>query len=106
MDSIIKEDLDRILGDVRSDVFEGKRVLVSGGSGFLGSWICDVLVLSGASVVCLDNLSTGLLENVDHLKGTSNFELERGDVCSYTSRMKFDHIFHMASRPAPEDYQK
>jgi len=106
MDSIIKEDLDRILGDVRSEAFEGKRVLVSGGSGFLGSWICDVLVLSGARVVCLDNLSTGLFENVDHLKGRRGFEFERADVTSHVEGGKFDMVFHLASRPSPEDYQK
>src|SRR3989304_4668975 len=106
MDSIIKEDLDRILGDVRSEAFEGKRVLVSGGAGFLGSWIWDVLVLSGAKVVCLDNLSTGLFENVDHLKGRQGFEFERADVTSYVSKGKFDLVFHLASRPSPEDYQK
>ncbi len=106
MDAITKEDLDRILGDVRSEAFQGKRVLVSGGSGFLGSWVCDFLVLAGARVVCLDNLSTGLFENVDHLKGTKGFEFERADVSAYVGRGKFDLVFHLASRPSPEDYQK
>src|SRR3990172_2931531 len=106
MDAVIKEDLDRILGDVRSEAFEGKRVLVSGGSGFLGSWVCDVLVLSGAKVVCLDNLSTGLFENVDHLKGRQGFEFERAEVTSHVEGGNFDIVFHLASRPSPEDYQK
>ncbi len=106
MDSIIKEDLDSIRKSVPTETFEGKRVLVSGGAGFLGSWVCDVLVMAGARVVCLDNLSTGLFENVEHLKGTGSFVFERGDVASYSSRGKFDLIFHLASRPSPEDYQK
>lgn len=106
MDPIIKEDLETIRKSIRADAFEAKRVLVSGGAGFLGSWICDVLTLCGASVVCLDNLSTGLFENVEHLKGTRGFEFEKGDVCNYAGRKKVDMVFHMASRPAPEDYQK
>ncbi len=101
MDAITKEDLDRILGDVRSEAFQGKRVLVSGGSGFLGSWVCDFLVLAGARVVCLDNLSTGLFENVDHLKGTKGFEFERADVSSYVGRGKFDLVFHLVAGLRP-----
>ncbi len=82
MDSIIKEDLETIKKSVRGDAFEGKRVLVSGGAGFLGSWVCDVLMMSGCKVVCLDNLSTGLFENVDHLKGTRGFEFELSEASS------------------------
>jgi UDP-glucuronate decarboxylase len=106
MDALIREDLDTIKKSISSEVFGGKNVLVTGGAGFLGSWICDVLTMSGSRVVCLDNLSTGVFDNVDHLKGTKNFEFEKVDTCEYTGRKKFDFIFHMASRPAPEDYQK
>lgn len=65
-----------------------------------------MLVLCGASVVCLDNLSTGLFENVEHLKGTRGFRFEKGDVVSYSGRGRFDFVFHLASRPSPEDYRK
>jgi UDP-glucuronate decarboxylase len=106
MDAIIAEDLDTIKKSIRSDAFDGKNVLVTGGAGFLGSWICDVLTRTGSRVVCLDNLSTGVFDNVQHLKGTKNFEFQKADTCEYSGRRKFDLIFHMASRPAPEDYQK
>ncbi len=106
MDSTIREDLDAIKKSIRPDYFDGKNVLVTGGSGFLGSWICDVLLMSGSKVVCLDNLSTGVFDNVQHLKGTKNFEFLKADTCDYPGRRKFDLIFHMASRPAPEDYQE
>ncbi len=88
------------------DYFEGKSVLISGGSGFLGSWICDVLIIGGSRVFCLDNLSTGIFENIDHLKGEKGFRFEKLDVCSFAGRAKFDLVLHFASRPAPEDYQK
>lgn len=106
MDPIIKRDLETTLESVPSEFFEGKRALVSGGSGFLGSWICDVLTRSKAGVVCIDNLSTGVFENVEHLKGSKGFEFVREDVCKYSGGKKVDLIFHLASRPAPEDYQK
>lgn len=106
MDALIREDLDTINKAIRPDAFAGKNVLVTGGAGFLGSWICDILTISGSRVVCLDNLSTGVFDNVEHLKGTKNFEFEKVDTCEYTGRKRFDLIFHMASRPAPEDYQK
>jgi len=106
MDPLIREDLQTIRKSIHSESFDGKNVLVTGGSGFLGSWICDVLTTSGSKVVCLDNLSTGVFDNVEHLKGTKSFEFEKVDTCEYKGRIKFDLIFHMASRPAPEDYQK
>jgi len=57
-------------------------------------------------VVCLDNLSTGLFENVEHLKGARGFEFENGDVCNFSSGTRIDLVLHLASRPSPEDYQK
>ena len=106
MDAIIREDLKQIKGSIDPGPFQGKRVLVSGGSGFLGSWICDVLSQIGSKIICVDNLSTGLVENVEHLKGTRGFEFEKADVCTYSKNPKVDMVFHLASRPAPEDYQK
>jgi UDP-glucuronate decarboxylase len=106
MDPLIGEDLQTIKKSIRPESFDGKNVLVTGGAGFLGSWICDILTTSGSKVLCLDNLSTGVFDNVEHLKGTKSFEFEKVDTCEYAGRKKFDLIFHMASRPAPEDYQK
>ncbi len=105
-DPIIEEDLATIKKSIDHEAFQGKRVLVSGGSGFLGSWICDVLNQVGSRIICLDNLSTGVFENVEHLKGTKGFEFEKADVCTYSRKPKVDMVFHLASRPAPEDYQK
>ena len=105
-DETIKEDLEAIKRSIDANAFDGKRVLVSGGAGFLGSWICDILVEVGSRTTSLDNLSTGVLENIEHLKGTKGFEFEKADVCTYSGNPKVDIIFHLASRPAPEDYQK
>jgi len=77
MDSIIREDIEQIKRSIDVEAFRGKSVLVSGGSGFLGSWICDVLSQVGSRIICLDNLSTGVFENVEHLKGTKGFEFEK-----------------------------
>src|SRR2546422_9263642 len=106
MDAIIKEDIEQIKKSIDTEAFREKSVLVSGGSGFLGSWICDVFSEIGSRVICLDNLSTGVFENVQHLKGTKGFEFEKADVCTYSRNPKVDMVFHLASRPAPEDYQK
>ncbi len=105
-DAIIKEDIDQIKKSIDPEAFREKSVLVSGGSGFLGSWICDVLSQLGSRIICVDNLSTGVIENVEHLKGTKGFEFEKADVCTYSRSPKVDMVFHLASRPAPEDYQK
>lgn len=106
MDSIIREDIDQVKKSINPEPFSGKNVLISGGSGFLGSWICDALNQTVSRIVCLDNLSTGVFENIEHLKGTKGFEFEKADVCTYSKSPKVDFVFHLASRPAPEDYQK
>jgi len=90
--------------NVNEDVFKGKRILVTGGAGFLGSWICDVLVKLGAKVFCLDNLSTGRMENIKHLSNNKNFSFIRADVNEWNPVKKFDYIIHSASLPSPEEY--
>jgi len=106
IDQIIFEDVERIKGDLKREDFERKRVLVTGGAGFIGSWICDVFMSSDAEVDCLDNLSTGKMENVDHLLGKSEFKFINEDVCTFKGGMKYDYILHLASCASPEEYQQ
>jgi UDP-glucuronate decarboxylase len=105
MDNIIREDLEKIKNAVKGDGFEGKRVLVTGGAGFIGSWLCDVLLGFGAHVTAVDDLSTGRLRNIDHLTENSSFRLVTSDVCAFESKEKFDFIFHMAAHASPDEYQ-
>ena len=70
MDPIITEDIGQIKKSIDHNPFTGKSVLISGGSGFLGSWICDALNQTVSKIICLDNLSTGVFENIQHLMGT------------------------------------
>ena len=105
IDQIIFEDVERIKGDLRREDFEGKRALVTGGAGFIGGWLCDVLVSFDAEVDCLDNLSTGKRENMDHLLGKSKFKFINEDVCTFEADIKYDYILHLASRASPEEYQ-
>jgi len=79
--------------------------LVTGGAGFLGSYLCDTLVEAKADVDCLDNFSTGLKENIDHLLNHENFSLIKEDVCNFKSNGKYDLVLHFASRASPEEYQ-
>lgn len=59
---------------------ERKRILVTGGAGFLGSHLCDHLIEQGNDVICMDNLFTGRKENIRHLMGNPYFEFIRHDV--------------------------
>lgn len=106
IDQIIDEDVKRIKGDLRGEDFEGKRVLVSGGGGFIGSWLCDVFMSFDAETVCLDNLSTGKMKNIDHLVKKSKFKFINQDVCTFRSDVKYDYVLHLASRASPEEYQQ
>jgi UDP-glucuronate decarboxylase len=104
MDHIIREDLEKIKCTVKSDAFEGKTVLVTGGAGFIGSCLCDVLVGFGADVTAVDDMSTGRIKNIDHLAENPKFKLIKTDVCAFKSEEKFDLILNMAGHASPDEY--
>lgn len=80
------------------------RVLVTGGSGFIGSFICERLVAAGAEVLCVDNFFTGSRSNVAPLMDAPNFELMRHDV-TFPLYVEVDRIFNMACPASPFHYQ-
>src|SRR5207248_7450699 len=81
-----------------------KRVLVTGGSGFLGSHLCEKLVGSGAHVICVDNFFTGAHANVQALSGHANFELIRHDI-TFSLYVEVDEIYNLACPASPVHYQ-
>ena len=105
MDKIIRQDLEKIKRTVEGDAFAEKKVLVTGGAGFIGSWLCDVLVAFGADVTAVDDLSTGRTKNIDHLTKNALFKLVKSDVSAFECKEKFDFILHMAGHASPDEYQ-
>lgn len=105
IDEIIIEDIAKIESFVKGDEFAGRKALVTGGAGFIGSWLCDVLIGFEAEVTCVDDFSTGRMRNIDHLRKKPKFGLEKCDVCSFKSEDRFDFILHMAGHASPEEYQ-
>ncbi len=83
---------------------EIKRILVTGGAGFLGSHICERLVSDGHDVICLDNFFTSQKSNVEHLLASPNFELIRHDV-TMPIYLEVDEVYNMACPAAPGHYQ-
>ncbi len=81
-----------------------KRILVTGGAGFLGSHLCERLILEGHDVLCVDNLFTGSRENICHLLGSSQFEFMRHDVC-LPLHVEVDEIYNFACPASPLHYQ-
>jgi len=81
-----------------------RRVLVTGGAGFLGSHLCDRLVEQGHDVICLDNFFTSQKSNVAHLLSRPNFELVRHDI-TLPIYLEVDEIYNLASPAAPGHYQ-
>ena len=82
-----------------------RRILVTGGSGFLGSHLCERLLAGGHEVVCLDNFFTGTRANVEQLLDNHRFELMRHDVTDPLT-MEVDEIFHLACPASPIHYQR
>ena len=81
-----------------------KRILVTGGAGFVGSHLCDRLVSTGDDVVCVDNFYTGDKRNISHLLGQRNFELIRHDV-TFPLYLEVDQIYNLACPASPVHYQ-
>ena len=83
------------------------RVLVTGGAGFIGSYLCERLLLEGNTVLCLDNFLTGREENVTTLRGKPDFELIRHDLSKPIHlEGSLDYVLHLASPASPPDYLK
>src|SRR6185295_18403351 len=81
-----------------------KRILVTGGAGFIGSHLCARLVGEGAQVLCIDNFFTGTRRNVDELLDRKNFELVRHDV-TFPYYVEVDDIYNLACPASPIHYQ-
>lgn len=81
-----------------------KKILVTGGAGFLGSHLCDALIIKGYDVLCVDNFFTGAKDNVAHLLSHPKFELMRHDV-TFPLYVEIDQIYNLACPASPIHYQ-
>jgi len=90
------------------DYFENKTIVITGGCGFIGSWLCSTICNMKGNVFCIDNMSTGIEKNLNELKQLKNFSLIRKDVQKINLNelpKKPDFVLHCASRASPEDYR-
>ncbi len=81
-----------------------RRALVTGGAGFVGSHLCDLLLGDGYDVVAADNLLTGRMANIEHLSNESRFEFVKVDVSEPFDCGAVEYVFHFASPASPVDY--
>jgi len=81
-----------------------KKILITGGSGFIGSHLCERLLIEGKEIICLDNFFTGAKQNITHLMSNPNFELFRHDVTMPFSA-EVDEIYNLACPASPIHYQ-
>jgi len=109
IDPVVYESALEVVNNIESsglaDIFRGRKFLVSGGAGFLGSWLADIIYVLGAeSITIVDNLSTGAIDNIKHLLETGRVELINRPVESISPSKGYDYVLHLAARPAPDDY--
>jgi UDP-glucuronate decarboxylase len=107
--TIIKDGVEWVLRELRKVgvSYEDARVLVTGGAGFLGSWVCDVLIQQNAKVTCLDNFSSGHPLNIEYLRNNDNFTFIEHDISQPINfDTKFDVVMHLASRASPFEFSK
>lgn len=105
----ISEDIDEIIKNLDGISFEDQTVLITGGAGFLGSWICETLIRLGASVVCVDDLSSGRISNIEPLFKSGRFKFIRNDITNLFPLYFDDHfdlVLHAASRASPFEFEK
>lgn len=89
---------------ITPDFTEPKRILVTGGAGFLGSHLCDRLLADGNEVLCVDNLFTGRKQNIYHLLDNPRFEFLRHDI-TFPLFVEVDSIYNLACPASPVHYQ-
>ena len=82
-----------------------KKILVTGGAGFLGSWLCDRLIREGNHVLCVDNYFTGSKRNIDYIISNPYFEVIRQDICQ-PLYVEVDEIYNLACPASPKYYQQ
>ena len=83
----------------------GRKILLTGGAGFIGSHLCDFLLQKDYFIVCLDNLITGSLNNIKHLLKEKNFRFIKHDITKpFAIKDKFYYVLHFASPASPIDY--
>ena len=92
------------MNDIASSMGIRKRVLITGGAGFLGSHLCERLLNEGNEVICMDNYFTGTKQNIQHLMDHSSFELMRHDV-TFPVYLEIDEIYNLACPASPIHYQ-
>jgi UDP-glucuronate decarboxylase len=88
----------------REETYFARRVMVTGGAGFVGSHLCEALRKRGEEVLCVDNFYTGRRRNIDHLVGDRGFEVLRHDI-TFPLFVEVDRIFNLASPASPVHYQ-
>jgi len=106
---VVEKDIDLLVGSLNEQgiSFEDRSVLVTGGAGFLGSYICDVLIKQRTEVICIDNFSSGRMENIQHLTGLENFTLVEHDISQpIFFDKKIDLALHLASRASPFEFAR
>lgn len=102
----IRAELDTIQNDIGQISFEDQRVLVTGGAGFLGSWLCETLLNLGAQVTCIDNFASGQMCNIQHMRGNELFHFIEHDISvPITLDTHLDYVFHLASRASPFEFE-
>jgi UDP-glucuronate decarboxylase len=95
----------QLLDDPNPGMHQQKRVLVTGGAGFIGSFLCDELLARGNDVLCVDNFFTSSRRNVEHLLDHKRFELMRHDV-TFPLYVEVDQIYNLACPASPIHYQR
>lgn len=101
-----RAELDTIRKNLGEISFEDQKVLVTGGAGFLGSWMCETLLDLGAEVTCIDNFASGQMCNIQPLRENERFRFIEHDISvPITMDTHVDYVFHMASRASPFEFE-